>query len=299
MKDIKLDTYIKQCRDRVDLTLKALLPPAHQAPQHLYQAMQYCVLNGGKRLRSCLIYAVGEAFGGDKHILDHVSAAMEMIHAFSLIHDDLPALDNDDMRRGKPSCHKAFGEGIAILAGDALALLPFEIISNLDQTKVSVKNQLKMVNILAKLIGPSGGIAGETFDIESFNKSCSLNTLRYHYALKTGNVISASILLGALASNCDDSTVLKKLKVYGNHIGIAFQLHDDVLTLKYTEDQLGKSSASDIKKNKPTFASIIGVNETQTLENKIIEKAISHIRQLDINAEKLIEISNYIITRKQ
>lgn len=230
--------YMEQCRAMVNYALNEKLPPETDTPNHLHEAMRYAVLNGGKRLRSAFIFAVGDVLGANQRILSDVSAAIEMIHAFSLIHDDLPALDNDDLRRGKPTCHKVFGEATAILAGDVLQSLAFETISKIDA--VNPARVLDMIHVLAVSIGSHGMIGGEELDIEMVDQSVDVKDVEAMYKLKTGCLISASVVLAALAADCQDSAVLSHLGKFGEDIGMAFQIHDDIIGIESDTAVLGK-----------------------------------------------------------
>lgn len=280
---------------RVANSLEALLPPADRKPKSLHQAMRYAVLNGGKRLRASLVYATGEALSGNPKILDKVSAVVEMVHAFSLIHDDLPALDNADLRRGKLSCHKKYGEATAILAGDALQTLAFTVLSNIDKKSILPANHLAMVNILAKAVLDL--IRGEELDILMENKPITINQLKETYRLKTGELLTASILLGALASNCKSKKVLSNLKKFGDYIGLAFQIHDDIIEIEADAHTLGKPKHSDVLRGKPTYPSLLGLDKAKQKEKVAFKQAINYLNKSGINKEKLIVIARYIIER--
>lgn len=292
---MKIESYLKQCQQRVKKALIHFLPSVKKNPRELHKAMQYSSLNGGKRIRSSLIYTIGDAFGADKKVLDCLCAAMEMIHAFSLIHDDLPALDNDDLRRGKPACHKAFGEATAILAGDALHVLAFKTVSHLSPKYLKPTVLVEIIKILSKCT--LGMIQGETLDTLMEGKKVSLNQLAYTYKLKTGRLLTASILLGALAGNCQNKTKLKHLKMFGDYIGLAFQIHDDIIGVESTSEITGKSSGSDELRNKPTYPSVLGLEKAKKIEKAIFDKAIQYLKKANIAEEKLSAIAHYIINR--
>lgn len=276
------EIYLKEYQTRINHFLSheaCLLPAENRQPSELHKAMRYAVLNGGKRIRAALVYATGEALGADFDVLDQIGSAIEMIHAFSLIHDDLPALDNDDLRRGKPSCHKAFSEATAILAGDALQTLAFETIASLDKNKIKAEIELEMIRLLARAIGSLGMAGGEELDIEMKDKDVNLNDLENTYKLKTGYLLTASILLGALAANCHDKKILNNLHQFGNYIGLAFQIHDDIIGIESDTQTLGKPQGSDQERNKPTYPTLIGMQKAKQKENEIFNKALKHLKK--------------------
>lgn len=294
------EIYLKEYQTRINHFLSngtCLLPAENKQPAELHKAMRYAVLNGGKRIRAALVYATGEALGADFDVLDHIGSAIEMIHAFSLIHDDLPALDNDDLRRGKPSCHKAFSEATAILAGDALQTLAFETIASLDKNKIAVEIEIEMIRLLARAIGSLGMAGGEELDIEMKDKDVSLNELENTYKLKTGYLLTASILLGALAANCHDKNILNNLQKFGDYIGLAFQIHDDIIGIESDTQTLGKHQGSDQERNKPTYPTLIGMQKAKQKENEIFNKALKHLKKTGIPVNKLEAIAHYVVDR--
>lgn len=295
---MNIELYLSQCQHRVNKALHHFLPSANKNPAVLHQAMRYAALNGGKRIRAALVYATGEAFDAHPKTLDCISAAIEMIHAYTLIHDDLPAIDNDDLRRGKPSCHKAFSEATAILAGDSLQTLAFQILSE-SQEHVSTAVQLQMIRYLACAIGSTGVIGGEVLDIAMENKSVSLRELAICYKLKTSNLLSASIVLGALAANHEHNKKLLGLEKFGHSLGLAFQIHDDIIGVESDTQLLGKPQGSDALRNKPTYPSLLGMKRAKKTQALAFKRAIFHLNQARIPSEKLIAISNYIIERNK
>lgn len=294
---MKIQNYLKYCQQRVNVSLIKSLPKTNQEPRELHKAMQYSVLNGGKRIRAALIYASGEAFGANAVILNRVSAAVEMVHAYSLIHDDLPALDNDDLRRGKPTCHKVFGEATAILAGDALQCLAFEILASLDKKKVSPIIQLEMIRLLARAIGSKGMIGGEELDIKMVDKRVSHQKVETMFNLKTGCLLSASILLGALASNCDNKKILNNLAKVGECIGLAFQIHDDIIGIESDTKTLGKKQGADLELNKPSYPTLVGMKKAKQREKLLYQKSLNYLDKTGIDTDKLKAIIAYVIER--
>jgi len=275
--------------------------PEHIADQNQLQlAMRYSVLNGGKRIRAILSYLTGELVGADINALDSVATSLELIHAFSLIHDDLPALDDDDLRRGKPSCHKAYGEYTAILAGDALQAMAFELLARLrKQSNVSSDSCLQMIEILGNAIGAKGMAGGEYLDLSLTNltKREETKILEKIYRLKTSKLLLSSVLLGVLAGNCHDKNILINIARYGLYIGIAFQIHDDIIEIESDTETLGKSSSSDIDNNKPTYISLADLDFAKGEEARFYDKALYHLNKTGLETGKLVMLSDYIIRR--
>lgn len=289
--------YIKQCQKRVNAALKKQLPSVTSEPRKLHKAMRYSVLNGGKRIRAAFAYATAEALGAKPAVIDPVCAAIKMIHAFSLIHDDLPALDNDDLRRGLPTCHKAFGEATAILAGDSLQSLPFEILANLPAKYLPAATKVEMIRLLANAIGSKGMIGGEEMDIEMVAKSVTLKKIETMFQLKTGYLLTASLLLGALAANCRDKKTLFNLGKFGHYIGLAFQIHDDIIGISSSTALLGKKQGNDIAMNKPAYPVIAGMKKAQEKEKRYYKKSIEYLNKCKFNSDKIKLIAAYIIER--
>lgn len=294
---MEITRYLERCQKRVNNSLGKLLPNPNKEPRELNQAMRYAVLNGGKRLRAALVYATGEALNANIKILDHVSAAVEMIHAFSLVHDDLPALDNDDLRRGKPSCHKAFNEGTAILAGDGLQALGIETLARLNKKMLPPDVTLHMVNLLTHTVGPDGLVGGQALDIAMPNQQITVKELAYCYQLKTGQFLTTCILLGALTAKCKKKNILNNLKKFGDHLGLAFQIHDDIIGIETDTKKLGKTQDSDAARNKPTYPSLIGIAEAKKQKDIIFSKAMTYLQKSGIRTEKLTAIATYIAER--
>ncbi len=290
--------YIKLCQVKANTALKLHLPNPKDEPKLLHEAMCYSVLNGGKRLRASFIYALGDALGAEATALDKVVCSIEFIHAFTLIHDDLPDLDNDDLRRGSPTCHKVFGSATAILAGDALQSLAFELLAFQDsQSNITTENKLKMVYILAKSIGSYGLAAGEELDLKCIDQEITLDELDTMYQLKTGYLLASSMQLAALAANCNEPLFLNKLSELGNIIGIAYQIHDDIIGIECDSKILGKTSAIDLTNNKPIYPSLIGMEKSKLYEAQYIEQAMECLNHLEFNSERLKELISFIISR--
>ena len=285
-------------QQRIHDALLAQLPPVHEPPELLHKAMHYAVFNGGKRLRPLLVYAIGDAFNVNLDKLDLPACAVEFIHSYSLIHDDLPAMDNDDWRRGKPSCHKAFDEATAILAGDALQTLAFETLSCLPKNLFSDRQKLLMIHTLSLASGSRGMAGGQALDIMTI-KSCNHNDIEITHQLKTGALINASIQLGMIAAEIPlDSPTALSLKHYGNCLGFAFQIQDDILDIVGDEKELGKPVGSDAENEKITYAALVGIEKAKSDVKKLTNAAVN---QLDIfeNSDFLKALALSLVNRKK
>lgn len=266
------------------------------AQKNLIDAMNYSLEAGGKRIRPVLVYAFCNALGGDYRKAAAPAAAIEMIHTFSLIHDDLPAMDNDDYRRGKLSCHKAFGEAMAILAGDALSVQPFEIIAN--DESLSSEQKVKIISCLAKAVGREGMIGGQVIDMENEERSdVDEANLRNMYRHKTGQLIAVSCIMGCICAGADDETI-QSAADYGFRLGLAFQIIDDILDVTSTTEELGKPVGSDAEENKTTFVTLYGVEKAQEIANKITEEALGCLNRFG-NDEFLTELTEMLLKRKK
>ncbi len=289
--------YLDHCRQRVNYSIEKQLPSVHKVPCQLHKAMRYAVLNGGKRVRAALVYATGEALGADGRVLDKASTAIELIHAFSLVHDDLPAIDNDDLRRGKPACHKKFDEATAILAGDALLVLSFRVLSGISQRQLAPEINLKMIQILSNYVGSCGMAGGEMLDTALQDQTITLRKLAFIYKLKTSYLICASILLGALSANCQDPKLLANLEKFGLYAGLAFQIHDDIIGIEVDTATLGKPQGSDITNKKPTYPQLIGLDQAKRQKKIYFDKALHFLEQTQLKYEKLTCLTQFIIQR--
>lgn len=266
------------------------------AQKNLIDAMNYSLEAGGKRIRPVLVCAFCEATGGDYHNASAPSAAIEMIHTFSLIHDDLPAMDDDDYRRGRLSCHKAYGEAMAILAGDALSVLPFEIIANDD--KLTAEQKIQIISCLAKAVGKDGMIGGQVIDMENEERDdVDENNLRNMYRHKTGELIAVSCVMGCICGGRSDSETLANAAEYGYKLGLAFQIIDDILDVTSTTEELGKPVGSDEEENKTTFVTLYGMEKAQEIANSITEEAMKCLEKTGKN-EFLCELTEMLLKRK-
>jgi len=293
---VSLKADLDQYKNRVENELKQRLQ--HSSIQDsLQSAMRYSVLNGGKRIRPALIYLTNQALSGELANADASACAIEAIHSYSLVHDDLPAMDNDDLRRGKPTCHIAFDEATAILAGDALQCIAFEWLANQDNT-LTAQRQLKMLSVLAKASGDNGMIAGQAFDLAHVDKALTLAQLENMHRFKTGALISASIELGILSSNRQVTTdIADSLSLYAKAIGLAFQVQDDILDVIGDAQVIGKPQGSDQAANKPTYPALLGLEGAKTKLAELYNQAISATQCLGEQGEKLRELAQYIIER--
>jgi len=281
---------------RVEQALSDRLPNSDktQTSAKLIEAMRYSTLDGGKRLRALLVYATGEALNSDLQVLDAPACAVEMIHAYSLVHDDMPIMDNDDLRRGRPTCHKVYGSATALLVGDALQSLAFETLCN---NKLSAVQQSKMVTILAQQSGASGMAGGQAIDLESVGEKLNLESLQQMHELKTGALIRASVQLGALSATQITQDDLSSLDTYGHCIGLAFQVQDDVLDIIADTDTLGKAQGADIALNKPTYPSLLGLPAAQQKASDLINQALAKLDDLPYNTQVLAELAQFVVQR--
>ena len=286
-------------RKRVDKALDFWLAKEDTVPTHLHTAMRYAVVGGGgKRVRPILVYAAGHTVGIEPARLDGIASALEIIHAYSLIHDDLPAMDDDDLRRGRPTCHMAFDEATAILAGDALQALAFEIICNDETMNVDAATRLQLIKELTAASGSLGMAGGQAVDLASVGKKLDLAQLEEMHRLKTGALIRASVLMGALISNECDTQTLSKLDQYSQYVGLAFQVQDDILDVISDTETLGKPQGSDIELNKPTFPELMGLESSQQYAMQLHQQALDCLSDFDHRADTLRQLSAYIVERR-
>jgi len=296
---VPLQQFIRTSQHRIDTALEQHLCAPNSIAPRLSQAMQYSVLNGGKRIRPVLVYATATALNSDNPLADTAACAVELIHAYSLIHDDLPAMDDDDLRRGKPTCHIAFDEATAILAGDALQTLAFELLTNDPAAHSNPAQVLQMTSRLAKASGVSGMVGGQAFDLDSTGKQLSLEELKQMHRHKTGALISASVVLGALASGQASAVQLAALEEYAACIGLAFQIKDDILDVESDTATLGKQQGADQSLNKATYTSILGLAEAKQAALSQHQQALAALDIFGPEADNLRHLSAYIIERNK
>jgi farnesyl diphosphate synthase len=259
--------------------------------------MRYSVLSGGKRVRPLLVYAAGNALSAEPAALDAAACAVECIHAYSLVHDDLPAMDDDDLRRGKPTCHKAFGEATAILAGDALQSMAFCILAHADMSQLSAARRLKMIELLAQASGSRGMIGGQVLDLAAIGAELDIAELEDMHVHKTGALIRAAVLLGAFCAGELPDAAFKALDRYGKYVGLAFQVQDDILDVTGSTADLGKQAGADQALNKPTYPSLLGLKGARERARELHEAAIASLADMDQRADPLRWLSAYIVNR--
>lgn len=283
---------------RIEKVLDRWLPPADKAPERLHSAMRYAVLGGGKRLRPLLIYAAGETLGIAADKLDGPAAAVEIIHAYSLIHDDLPAMDDDELRRGRPTCHIAYDEATAILAGDALQVLAFLILADDKAMGASPAARVEMLRTVAAASGSTGMAGGQAMDLAAAGRSLDLAELELMHIHKTGALIRASVLLAAQSAAGLEAAKLAALDRYAKCVGLAFQIQDDILDVEGETATLGKKAGADSALNKPTYPSILGLVRSKQRAQELKDTAVDALAPLGAAAEPLRWLAEYIVTRE-
>jgi len=281
---------------RVEVALERALPTAEIAPGRLHEAMRYAVLGGGKRIRPLLAYAGGEATGAPSEATDRVAAAVELVHVYSLVHDDLPSMDDDVLRRGKPTVHVQFDEATALLVGDSLQSLAFEVLAS--EPGVDGTIRLGMLARLASAAGSRGMAGGQAVDLYSLGKSLTLPELEFMHVHKTGALIRASVLLGAQCGTSLPTGQMEALDHFAKCIGLAFQVVDDVLDATASTATLGKTAGKDADSNKPTYVSVLGVDEARQFAGELLDEAAAALQKLDGGRERLAQLGRYIVTRE-
>ena len=288
---------LKEYQLRVEQTLDRWLPDAEVNPVELHQAMRYSVMAPGKRVRPILVYATASALGLDLNLVDGAAAAVEIIHAYSLIHDDLPAMDDDDLRRGRPTCHRKFNEATAILAGDALQALAFYILSHDTDMTSNSDSRLQMIEKLSLFSGSRGMAGGQAIDLASVGKTLNIAELETMHIHKTGALIRTSIRLSALSSQQLDADQFKALDSYAKYVGLSFQVQDDILDVIGDTNTLGKPQGSDIERNKPTYPSVIGLKASREIALELHHNALEALSIFGEEAEILRYISTWFVER--
>ena len=286
------------CQDRAEKALDQRLPPITTIPERLHQAMRYSALGGGKRLRPLLTYATGCALGLNLDLLDGPACAVEMIHVYSLIHDDLPAMDDDTLRRGKPTCHIAFDEATAILAGDGLQAQAFHVLAHDSSLKGPAENRIAMIECLAHASGSFGMVGGQAIDLDSVGQQIDLAALENMHIKKTGALIRASVKLAALAQTPLDPVVGQQLDFYAKCIGLSFQIQDDILDEESDTQTLGKTQGKDKDNNKPNYPLLLGLAGAKRKALEMHEAALDSLKTFGPEADLLRDISSFIIERK-
>jgi len=282
---------------RVADALDRALPPATQAPKRLHDAMRYAVFNGGKRVRPMLVYASGECLGVAPSLLDGPAAAIELIHAFSLVHDDLPAMDDDDLRRGKPTLHRQYDEATAILAADALQPLAFSVLTEISDA--SPAKTTRLVKLIADACGSVGMTGGQSMDLAAEGQSLDTADIEYMYSLKTGALIHASVVSAAILSENLSDERASAIDAFGRTIGIAFQIKDDILDVEGDTDVIGKPSGSDEKLGKATYPALFGLDASRSRCDALLGRALADLDRFGTRAEPLAWLARYIVERGQ
>lgn len=286
-------TWAKLKQARIEEVLNEVLPPDNQAPHQLHSAMRYSVLGGGKRVRALLCYAAAELCGTDIAAADAAASAVELIHAYSLVHDDMPCMDNDDLRRGKPSCHKQYDDATALLVGDALQSLAFDVLST-PQLCANANQQVSILNILAKAAGSSGMAGGQAIDLSAIGKALTQHELETMHQLKTGALIQAAALLGASGGSLEQ---ISAVHTYAENIGLAFQVIDDILDTEADTTTLGKTAGKDADSNKPTYVTVLGLDVAKNLANQLHTTAVNALTPFGSQALRLRELADFITQR--
>lgn len=296
--NVDIARYLEQKREEIDRFLDSVIPDARTTPATLHESMRYSLFAGGKRIRPILAIAAAEAVGNPSKALLPVAASLELIHTYSLIHDDLPAMDNDDYRRGRPTNHKVYGEAMAILAGDALLTLAFSLCSRPDLTdSLDSHRQVQIIHELALGAGHLGMVGGQVLDIQAENRDIDLAALRMIHTHKTGMLIRAALRIGAIVAAATTAQ-LEQLTAYAEDVGLAFQIADDVLNVTGTREELGKDANTDAQRGKKTYPAFYGVEGARALAAQCVARAISHLEFFDSKADPLRELARYITARR-
>ncbi len=294
---MSIENYLGDGKKLIDEVLIDYLPSKESYPETIHQSMHYSLMAGGKRLRPILVMAAAEAVGADRQTVLPFAVAVEFIHTYTLVHDDLPALDDDSLRRGKPTNHKVFGEAIAVLAGDALLTQAFIVMtqSALMET-IPAANILRAANEISRAMGSGGVIGGQVVDIQSEGKKIDPETLEYIHIYKTGFFFKACIRSGAILGRAEQKQ-LAALSEFGSHIGLAFQIVDDILDIVGDKEKLGKDVGSDIDKNKATYPALYGLDASKKQAEKLVEEGVASLRDFDERADPLREIARFFVQR--
>ena len=293
-----IEPRLRTYQARIETVLDRVLPSAEAVPQRLHAAQCYSVLGGGKRLRPLLVYCTGEALGVPVELLDAPAAAVELIHSYSLVHDDLPAMDDDDLRRGRPTTHRAFDEATAILVGDALQVLAFALLTGEHNGRPSAAARLEMIRILADGSGTAGMAGGQAIDLASVGQVLGLADLEAMHRLKTGALIRASVLLAAACAEDLPAAAHQALDSYAQDIGLAFQIQDDILDVEGTTQDLGKTVGADAARDKPTYASILGLEAAKERARTLKNRACERLQILGGRGQVLAWLASYVVDRR-
>ncbi|MGC8493390.1 MAG: polyprenyl synthetase family protein [Syntrophobacteraceae bacterium] len=297
MSEFDLKSYLSRRRQLVEESLEKIFPTASGLEKRVVEAARYSLFAGGKRLRPILCLAAAEVAGGDIEPVLPAACALEMIHTYSLIHDDLPAMDNDDYRRGVLTNHKVYGEAVAILAGDALLTEAFEYFALCAGESISPAKVLEVIRIAVKASGYRGMIGGQVIDLECENQKVSLATVEYMHIHKTGALLSASLEIGAILGGGDEARI-KAMKTYGHHLGLAFQITDDLLDVEGDPELMGKTPGSDAAKNKMTYPALLGITQSRAAAKEHVESALEALSGFGEAADPLRAIARYLLVRR-
>jgi len=293
-----IQDFFKESQQQVERVLQEILASTGNVAPELNQAIHYSIFNGGKRFRPTLCYATALALKADTTKVDCVSAAIEIIHCYSLVHDDLPSMDNDSLRRGKPTCHIVYGESNAVLAGDALQAFAFQVMAELNP-EIDSQRKLAMIIELAKASGNEGMAAGQALDLQATNQLCNLDELERIHRYKTGKIIQACIDLSALALGKENSDHHQALQSYSQALGLAFQVKDDILDVEGSTETLGKTQGADAAMNKNTYPSLLGLENAKLKAKELHERALSALTIFGEEADTLRALSHYVIHREK
>jgi len=296
---VEIKSYLKNKKHIVEKALRKFMIPAAEPFKDHIEAMRYSLFAGGKRIRPILCLAAAAAVNDDPEIessLLPTACALECIHTYSLIHDDLPAMDNDDLRRGKATSHTLFGEAGALLAGDSLLTWAFDLLSQTKITSLSAEKQVSIINIIARAAGPLGMVGGQSMDIANENREFPFETLQTIHKNKTGALITSAVQAGAIGSGAPTNKI-EKLVIYGNKIGLSFQIVDDLLNATATTQQLGKAAGSDSDRGKATYPAFFGIDETRNQALQAADAAKDALKSFDYKADPLRALADYIYTR--
>jgi geranylgeranyl pyrophosphate synthase len=288
---VRMESY----RARIEQVLDRCLALPDAGTPRLREAMRYSTLGGGKRLRPALVYLTGESLGAPLHELDAPAAAVELIHVYSLVHDDLPAMDDDDLRRGRPTCHRAYDEATAILVGDALQALAFSVLA--EDTHAGATTRLAMIRTLAQAAGTAGMAGGQAVDLAAVGQSLSVNAVENMHRRKTGALIKGSVLLGAVGAGIQSGTDFQALELFGDEIGLAFQIQDDILDVEGDAAVLGKQTGADAALSKPTYPSTVGLPAARERARDLRDRAIQALAPLGPRSAPLVELAHFVVSR--
>lgn len=290
-------SQLNQYQNRINQFLEQKLHDLPVTDAKLLEAMRYGLLIGGKRMRPYLAYITGESLSANSNDIDGIAAALECIHAYSLLHDDLPAMDNDDLRRGKPTCHKAFDEATAILAGDSLQTLAFDILVNHPFSKDIAEKRVALIQQLVNASGYQGMCGGQALDLAATNKKITLDELEHLHSLKTGALLKASVLMAAECATKVQTEEKEQLAQYANFVGLAYQVRDDIIDITSSEEELGKPACSDLEANKSTYPALLGLQAAQKKADDLYQQALQALSTLPYNTQNLSDFATFIIKR--